>query len=94
MILNIAPGRLQTNIVEPIDEKNCLVHFDYYFEEINEKQIQKDLDFSDMIQKEDIEICESVQANYESKGFKNGIISKSYESGIFHFHSRLKEILL
>ena len=94
MILNIAPGRLQTNIVEPINEKNCSVHFDYYFEQIDEKQIQKDLDFSDIIQREDIEICESVQASYEAKGFESGIISKRYESGIFYFHSRLKEILL
>ena len=94
VILNIAPGRLQTNIVEPIDEKNCSVHFDYYFEQIDEKQIQKDLDFSDIIQREDIEVCESVQASYEARGFKNGIISKRYESGILHFHSRLKEILL
>ena len=94
VILNIAPGRLQTNIVEPIDENNCSVHFDYYFDQIAEKQIIKDLDFSDIIQREDIEICESVQASYEAKGFKNGIISKKYESGILHFHSRLKEILL
>tara|TARA_B100000212_G_scaffold329633_1_gene295063 strand:+ start:2316 stop:3344 length:1029 start_codon:yes stop_codon:yes gene_type:complete len=94
VILNIAPGRLQTNIVEPINEKNCLVHFDYYFKEMDEKQIQKDLNFSDIIQREDIKICESVQANYESKRFKNGIISKNDESGVFHFHSRLKEILL
>ena len=94
VILNIAPGRLQTNIVEPIDEKNCSVHFDYYFGQIDEKQVHKDLDFSDIIQREDIEICESVQGSYEAKGFKNGIISKRYESGILHFHSRLKEILL
>ena len=71
-----------------------MVHFDYFFEQIDEKQIQRDLDFSDIIQGEDIEICESVQASYEAKGFKNGIISKRYESGILHFHSRLKEILL
>ena len=32
--------------------------------------------YSDIIQREDIEICESVQASYEAKGFKNGIISK------------------
>ena len=94
VILNIAPGRLQTNIVEPIDEKNCSVHFDYYFEQIDEKQIKRDLYFSDIIQREDIEICESVQTSYEAKGFKNAIISKKYESGILHFHSRLKEILL
>ena len=50
--------------------------------------------YSDIIQREDIEVCESVQASYEARGFKNGIISKRYESGILHFHSRLKEILL
>ena len=55
---------------------------------------RQDLDFSDIIQREDIEICESVQASYEAKGFESGIISKRYESGILHFHSRLKEILL
>ena len=93
ILLNIAPGRLQTNIVEPKSSKTCIVHFDYFFSTIDKEIIKKDMDFSDLIQKEDIEICEAVQKGIESNGYDVGQISVKNEAGLHHFQSILKHYL-
>jgi choline monooxygenase len=90
LLLNIAPGRLQANIVEPRSSKTCTVHFDYYFEDINDKSIDDDFSFSDEVQQEDIQICQEVQKGLESHGFDKGRISKKSEKGLHHFQSILK----
>ena len=51
------------------------------------------MDFSDLIQKEDVEICEAVQRGIESKGYDIGQISEKYEAGLHHFQSILKGYL-
>lgn len=91
ILLNIAPGRLQTNVIEPISEKLCKVHFDYYFEKVDTNAIKRDIDFSNEIQKEDIQICEEVQIGLESKGYDQGRISIQSEKGLHHFQSILKK---
>ncbi len=90
ILLNIAPGRLQTNIIEPVSSKSCLVHFDYYFEEIDDDILKNDFEFSEEIQQEDIQICEEVQKGLESKGYDQGRISIQSEKGLHHFQSILK----
>lgn len=93
IILNIAPGRLQTNIVEPKNSKTCVVHFDYHFDNPEEADIEKDADFSEMVQQEDILICENVQKGLESKGYDKGKFSPLNEQGVFHFQSLVKSSL-
>ena len=72
-------------MIEPINENECYVHFEYYFSSISEKGKLEDISFSDEIQKEDILICENVQRNLLSIGFNKGIISNKYEVGVRHF---------
>lgn len=91
LLLNIAPGRLQTNIVEPRSSNSCRVHFDYYFEDLNDKSIITDFKFSEEVQQEDIQICQEVQKGLESNGFDRGRISKKSEKGLHHFQSILKK---
>lgn len=91
ILLNIAPGRLQMNIVEPQSPKSCTVHFDYYFEDLSDKSIINDFNFSEEIQQEDIQICQEVQKGLESNGFDRGRISKKSEKGLHHFQSILKK---
>ena len=93
IILNIAPGRLQTNTVEPKNSKACVVHFDYHFDNPEEADIEKDADFSEMVQQEDILICENVQKGLESKGYDKGKFSPLNEQGVFHFQSLVKSSL-
>ena len=90
ILLNIAPGRLQTNIIEPINASSCNVHFDYYFESIKPNKIIEDVDFSEQVQHEDINICERIQKGLESNGFDYGTFSKKYETGVSHFQSYIE----
>ena len=91
ILFNLAPGRFQTNMIEPINEKECYVHFEYYFDSICKKEKLEDISFSDEIQKEDILICEKVQKNLQSIGFDGGIISGKFETGVKHFQNYIKK---
>ena len=93
IILNIAPGRLQTNIVEPKGSKSCVVHFDYHFDSPEEANIEQDAEFSEIVQQEDILICESVQKGLESNGYDQGKFSPLHEQGVLHFQSLIRNSL-
>ena len=69
------------------------MHFDYHFDNPSEADIEKDADFSEMVQEEDILICESVQKGLESKGYDKGKFSPLNEQGVFHFQSLVKSSL-
>jgi len=91
ILLNIAPGRLQTNIVEPTGPTSCVVHFDFYFENPNKTDLKSDFEFSELVQQEDIQICEDVQRGLESKAYDKGRFSVQSEKGVHHFQSLLKQ---
>ena len=93
VLLNIAPGRLQTNVVKPTSPNSCVVDFDYYFDEVSNEVIKNDIKFSNEVQLEDIKICEEVQKRLESRGYNQGRISPQSEKGLYHFQSVLKEKL-
>ena len=40
--------------------------------------------------REDIDICERIQAGLESNGFDSGILSTKYEIGISHFQNYIE----
>ena len=90
ILLNITPGRLQTNIIEPTSPNTCVVHFDYYFENSN-ISIDSDLEFSESVQQEDILICEEVQLGLESNAYNTGRFSVKSEAGVHHFQSLFKK---
>jgi len=95
IMLNILPGRLQVNLIQPIDNTKTLVIFDYFYDEIhspvNVKKIEEDLKLSDEIQLEDIMICEKVQKGLQSGVYDRGRISVQSEQGVYHFQSLLKK---
>ncbi|HTK81710.1 MAG TPA: aromatic ring-hydroxylating dioxygenase subunit alpha [Bacteroidota bacterium] len=94
-MMNILPGRLQTNLVLPLAQNKCRVIFDYYYDDATSasalKRIQDDLDYSDKVQQEDIEICELVQRGLESIAYDKGRFSPEMEEGVYHFQSLLKK---
>ena len=53
-------------------------------------QISKDINFSEEIQNEDIDICERIQAGLKSNGFDSGILSAEYEIGVSHFQNYIE----
>ena len=94
-MLNILPGRLQTNRVVPLAPDKTLVVFDYYYDdptaEATQQVIRDDLAYSEVVQQEDIEICEYVQRGLNSRGYDRGRFSVECEAGVHHFQTLLKK---
>ncbi len=93
-MLNILPGRLQTNVVVPLAADRCRVEFRYYYADVESaparRLIDEDHEFSDRVQREDIEICERVQEGLGSRAYDRGRFSVTFESGVYHFQQLLK----
>jgi choline monooxygenase len=96
LMLNILPGRLQTNVVVPLAPDRCQVVFRYYYADVESTRgreiIERDLTFSDAVQQEDVEICERVQEGLESGVYDRGRFSVDMEAGVHHFQSLLKRV--
>ncbi len=90
IMLNIMPARLQTNVVLPLALDRCKVVFDYYFSGDGAARSGSDLEFSDEIQQEDIDICEQVQKGLLSGGYVPGRLSPKREAGVWHFQNLLR----
>lgn len=94
-MLNILPGRLQTNLVQPVAHDRTRVIFDYFYDDIESAQALKmmaeDIAYSHRIQIEDIEICEHVQKGLASKAYDRGRFSVKCEQGVYHFQQLLKQ---
>lgn len=95
IMLNILPGRLQTNVVLPLAHNRTEVVFDYYYDHVTSEEatraIEQDIEYSDRVQQEDAEICERVQQGLESVAYDRGRFSVEMERGVYHFQCLLKE---
>ena len=95
LLLNIVPGRLQLNVIQPISHEETQVIFDYLYADKSASQMDQilkdDLHISDLIQQQDIEICEIVQQNLNTGIYHAGRYSPSEELGVYHFHQYLRE---
>ena len=97
IMLNILPGRLQTNIIEPMGPDKCRVIFDFYYTDLAKAEasglLESDRKYSAEIQQEDIEICEQVQKGLRSNAYDKGRFSVERELGVWHFQSKMKKSL-
>jgi choline monooxygenase len=96
VMLNVYLGQMQTNVVLPLSHDRTRVVFEWYATEPpadGDEAWTKLLAFSDEIQEEDIEICETVQRNLRSRVYDRGRYSPARETGVHHFHSLLHEFL-
>ncbi|HEV2292003.1 MAG TPA: SRPBCC family protein [Gemmatimonadales bacterium] len=95
VMLNILPGRLQTNVVQPLGPDRCRVVFDYFYQRAGsaalEAQVEADVAYSDKVQEEDREICEHVQRGLSSRAYDRGRFSPEMEAGVHHFQKLLKQ---
>ncbi|HWP95150.1 MAG TPA: aromatic ring-hydroxylating dioxygenase subunit alpha [Gammaproteobacteria bacterium] len=90
-MLNILPGRLQTNRVLPLGVDRCVVEFDYFYATGSATALAaRDLEFSDAVQREDIAICEAVQQRLASGSYFAGRLNPRRERGVHHFHELLR----
>jgi choline monooxygenase len=90
IMLNIMPGRMQTNRVLPVGLDRCRVEFDYHYSPDGAARSERDQSFSDEIQQEDIGICELVQRGLSSGGYVPGRLSPKREAGVWHFQNLLR----
>jgi choline monooxygenase len=92
-MLNILPGRLQTNRVLPAGEGRCRVEFDYAYAPgaWTPARIDADLAFSDAVQAEDAAICADVQRGLRSGSYQPGRLNPAREQGVHHFHELLRD---
>lgn len=90
-MLNILPGRLQTNTVIPLGVDRCRVLFDSYYADAGDAgKRDADLAFSDEVQHEDLGICEDVQRGFASGSYVPGRLNPLRETGVHHFHELLR----
>lgn len=91
IILNVYCDNFSTNLIVPLSPEKTLTIFEWYFlePEKNQDKIKATVEFSDEIQIEDINICETVQKNLHSRTYKNGRYSVKRENGVHHFHELL-----
>jgi len=93
-MLNIVPGRLQTNRVIPRGIDRCRVEFDSYYapDDSGEARARRDadLEFSDTVQQEDLGICEDVQRGMASGSYVPGRLNPLRETAVHHFHELLR----
>jgi len=90
-MLNVLPGRLQTNRVLPLAGNRCRVDFDYFYAPgTPPERRSEDQRFSDDVQREDIAICEAVQRGLDSGSYVAGRLNPRQEAGLWHFHELLR----
>jgi choline monooxygenase len=91
-MMNYYEGVLDTNLVRPIAVNRTEVVFDFYFADLSESALQRNLasiNVGDRIQQEDLDICESVQRGLNSRAYQAGRLSVRREAGEHLFHRLL-----
>lgn len=87
VMLNFYGGRLEVDTILPLGEGKTLTVFEWFFPKAADERAKKSIEESDAIQKEDIEICETVQKNLASGAYDRGRFSTKRENGVHHFQS-------
>ncbi len=91
-MLNWYEGYLDTNLVLPLGVDRCEVIFDFYFGDTSEEQmpyIRQSMGVSELVQQEDIVICDGVQRGLSSRAYQAGRLSVRREAGEHLFHRLL-----
>lgn len=94
-MLNVLPDRLQTNSVLPLGPGRCRVVFDYFYPRDADPasldaRHAEDRRFSDLVQEQDVAMCEQVQRNLASGSYVAGRLNPTREAGVHHFHELLR----
>ena len=91
-MINCYEGMMDTNLVRPLAVDRTEVVFDFYFADISETMRERNLasiNVGEMIQQEDVDICESVQRGLQSRAYEAGRLSVRREAGEHLFHRLL-----
>ena len=94
-MLNCYPDNVSLNIVLPRDAERSLAIFEWYLPEkdLGSAAAKASVEFSDQIQIEDVEICETVQKNLHSRSYQRGRYSIKQEKGVHAFHRMYADMM-
>ena len=91
-MINAYEGVMDTNLVLPLAVDKCAVVFDYYFADVSKKAAKhnkESVKVSEVVQDEDMAICDSVQRGLASRAYIAGRLSVRREAGEHLFHRLL-----
>ena len=91
-MVNAYEGVMDTNLVLPLAVDKCAVIFDYYFADIGpaaEVRNRASIRVSEVVQDEDVKICDAVQKGLASRAYLAGRLSVRREAGEHLFHRLL-----
>jgi choline monooxygenase len=92
--LSTNPASMQVITARPIDAEHTRQTVDYFFaEDLRDEQIRAYVELSDLVTREDIVLCESVQRGLRSGAIKHGRLMLSRERGIQHFQKLVYRFL-
>jgi len=92
LMINCYEHVMDTNLVRPLSVDRTEVIFDFYFADISEGARERNLasiEVSERIQREDLDICKSVQRGLQSRAYDAGRLSVRREAGEHLFHRLL-----
>jgi choline monooxygenase len=97
LMLNVYPDHVQINLILPLSPERTVTRFEWYFLDPERPDFSADFArsfaFSDLVQKEDIALCEAVQRGLRSRSYDRGRFSVARENGVHHFHGLLCHFL-
>jgi choline monooxygenase len=96
-MINWYSGAMDTNLVIPRGLDKTEVVFDFYFADVSEAALERNLRsiaVGQRIQDEDTEICKSVQRGLNSRAYSAGRLSVRREAGEHLFHRLLAADLI
>ena len=91
-MINCYEGVMDTNLVRPLAVDRTEVFFDFYFDDVSEAALPRNLasvEAGERIQQEDLDICASVQRGLQSRAYNAGRLSVRREAGEHLFHRLL-----
>jgi choline monooxygenase len=93
-MINVYGDCMDTNRVIAVGPDRCRVEYEFWFApEVDEDFRVASIEQADVTQREDIEICESVQIGLQSPAYDRGRYAPRVEHGEHHFHQLHAEAL-
>lgn len=85
---------MDTNAVYPLGPDRCVVRIDWFVDPSDGQDVEASLRASEVVQQEDVYLCQRVQRGLASDGYEVGRYAPALEGGEYVFHQRLHQDLL
>ncbi len=92
-MINVYEGIMDTNLVLPLGINRTRVIFDFFFSPAASPDSTRSIAVSDVVQQEDVAVCEAVQRGLSSRAYGAGRLSVRREAGEHLFHRLLARTL-